>query len=119
MIIPYASDEEYEGSKYDHDITIITDKDIKIETSEVSEDHVKPDNLFAFDVNFYFNKKATYIKLFKDNSNNQSDDQFLKKFENLKIQNDDNHHRFHGIFSFFYSIYFFTPFLFSLCICGV
>lgn len=54
MIIPYASDEENDRSREDHDITIITDKDIKIETSEISEDHVKPDNLFAFDVNKIF-----------------------------------------------------------------
>ena len=53
MIIPYASDEENDRSRDDHDITIITDKDIKIETSEISEDQVKPDNLFAFDVNFF------------------------------------------------------------------
>lgn len=50
MIIPYASDDDIEKSKEYHDVTIITDKDIRIETSEVSEDHVKPDNLFAFDV---------------------------------------------------------------------
>lgn len=50
MIIPYASDEENDRSRDDHDITTITDKDIKIETSEVSEDHIKQDNIFAFDV---------------------------------------------------------------------
>lgn len=63
MIIPYASDEENDRSRDDHDITIITDRDIKIETSEVSEDHVKPDNLFAFDVNLYLKKGHIYQTL--------------------------------------------------------
>ncbi len=60
MIIPYASDEENDGSKYDHDVTLITDKDIKIETSEVSEDHIKRDNLYTFDVKFLLKKGNVY-----------------------------------------------------------
>ena len=51
MIIPYASDEENDKSIEENDITIISDKDIKIETREISEEHIKQDNLFAFDVN--------------------------------------------------------------------
>ena len=90
MIVPYASDEEYERSKDEQNLTIIDDKDIKISTSEVSMDNVRNDNLFAFDViNFLILFQATYVKLFKNYSNNQSDDQFLQKFEKLQLKNGE------------------------------
>ena len=60
MIVPYASDEENDRSRDDADLTIIIDKEIKIETGDVSEDQVKTDNLFAFDVNFIFNLGNLY-----------------------------------------------------------
>jgi len=61
MIVPYASDDENDRSRDENDITIINDKDINIETGENSEDHVKPDNLFAFDVNNFSKKRPRIL----------------------------------------------------------
>jgi hypothetical protein len=58
MIVPYASDEENERSKDEHNLN---DKEIKISTPEVSIDNVRNDNLFAFDVNKIINFKKGFL----------------------------------------------------------
>lgn len=59
MILQYASDEENDVSKEEENLTI-TDKDVKLETPEVSLDNVRNDNLFAFDVKIFFNLGNIY-----------------------------------------------------------
>lgn len=105
MIDSYACDSENEPNKFSNDASIIIDKDIEIDTEEASEEQVKSNNLFAFDVIIILIKiKAAYIKLFKGScTNKQSDDQFLKKFERLKIINKKVINRFQGNLLFIFS----------------
>ena len=51
MIVPYASDDENDSSKDSPNLSNTIEKEIKIETSKASEDYIKNNNIFAFDVN--------------------------------------------------------------------
>lgn len=53
MIIPYASDEENDTTTDGHDITIPLKKG-KGQSSDASEEYVKENNLYAYDVIFIF-----------------------------------------------------------------
>ena len=52
MIVPYSDDDSERCKDENH--LIINDKDIKIETGEESEDNLRNDKLFAFDVKYFF-----------------------------------------------------------------
>ena len=63
MILPYASDEEIDKNGDEINSSIINDKDIKLETSEMLEDNNKNNNLFPFDVKIFSLKFLTFVSL--------------------------------------------------------